>query len=135
MIANTAIAALGARGGAIDQLKAQQASAAQVPAQQGDSQIEELSSRVGVLESNGQAPTSMGAVPPIDFNQSSPVNQTQQTTTRPMPSNQKGTARPVFNERATDVASQLFNDPQQSLGESAPMFDINNNKYNNQQIT
>jgi hypothetical protein len=53
-----------------------------------------------------------------------------------MPSNQKGTARPVFNERTMGAAGQLFGrDPQESLGENAPMFDINSNKYNNQQIT
>jgi hypothetical protein len=84
-------------------------------------------------------------MPPIDFNQGPPVGQgglgipgeiPQQTTTRPMPSNQKGTARPVFNEREMGVASKLFSeDPQDSLGKNAPMFNANSNKYNNQQLT
>jgi hypothetical protein len=95
--------------------------------QGGGSQIEELSSRVGMLESNSQDPSiSQGGL-------GIPGEIPQQTTTRPMPSNQMGSARPVFNEREMGVASQLFSqDPQQSLGDSAPMFDVNSSKYNNQ---
>ena len=130
MIANTAIASLGANRGAIDQLKAQQAGVAQVPTQQSGSQIEELSSRVGMLESNNQdASMSQGGL-------GIPGEIPQQTIDLPTPSNQMGTARPVFDERSIAKANDFFSpNPQVGLGDNAPMFDVNNNKYNNQQLT
>ena len=58
----------------------------------------------------------------------------QQTINTPMPSNQKGNARPVFSPLANTVGNNLFGNPQEGLA-NPPMFPTEQSKYNNQELT
>ena len=61
--------------------------------------------------------------------------QPQQTISPPIPSNQMGNAKPVFNALANNTANTLFGqNPQEGL-KNPPMFQTEYNKYNNQQLT
>jgi len=58
-----------------------------------------------------------------------------QTINPPIPSNQMGTAKPVFNDQAMSNGNNLFGaNPQQGLA-NPPMFQTEYSKYNNQQLT
>jgi len=53
--------------------------------------------------------------------------QQQYTMNTPIPSNEMGTANPVFNQEAMGNAKNMFGDPAQrqaSLGSNAPLFKI-----------
>ena len=58
-----------------------------------------------------------------------------QTIKPPTPSNQMGMAKPVFNPLANATGNALFGaNPQEGLP-NPPIFNTENPKYNNQQLT
>ena len=62
--------------------------------------------------------------------------QPAQTINTPIPSNLQGGRQQGFiTPQQQQVGKELFGNPQEYLGDKAPLFQTEYNKYNNQQLT